>query len=172
VAICFPLHYPIGMNRRVYVLMILESWALGMVNFCAHPGFILHIHYCRSRAINHFFCHVPAMLILACRDSQVYEYTVFVCMILFLVFPFVGIVCSYCQVLITEGRKKAYSTCSTHLTMVTFYIVPFSPAEEKVLAVFYTILTPMFDPVIYSLRNKEEMVALGKVTQRICSPEK
>ncbi|XP_003479800.3 olfactory receptor 2L3-like [Cavia porcellus] len=186
-AICFPLHYPIVVNRTVCVVLILGSWAMGAVNSCAHTVYALSIPYCRSRAINHFFCHVPAMLMLACRDTRVYEYTVFVSTILFLVFPFLGIVCSYGRVLITvyrmrsqEGRKKAYSTCSTHLTVVTFYYAPFaytylrpkslqSPAEDKVLAVFYIFLTPMLNPVIYSLRNKEVMGAFGRMTQRMCS---
>ncbi|KAM6149000.1 olfactory receptor 2L3-like [Erethizon dorsatum] len=187
VAICCLLHYPIHMNRRVCALMILGSWALGAVNACAHTVYILRIPYCRSRAINHFFCNVSAMLTLACGDTSFQEYTVFLSTIIFLLFPFIAIVFSYGKVFLTvyhmrsrEGRKKAYSTCSTHLTVVTFYIAPFaysylrpkslrSPAEDKVLAVFYTVLTPMLNPVIYSLRNKEVTGALGRVTQRICS---
>ncbi|XP_005342416.2 olfactory receptor 2L3 [Ictidomys tridecemlineatus] len=187
VAICCPLHYPIRMNKRICVLMILGSWMMGSVNSCAHTIYALHIPYCRSRIINHFFCDVPAMLTLACMDTWVYEYTVFVSTTLFLVFPFIVIVCSYGRILLAichmhsgEGRKKAYSTCSTHLTVVTFYYAPFaytylhprslrSPAEDKVLAVFYTILTPMLNPIIYSLRNKEVMGAFSRLTQRICS---
>ncbi|XP_006219636.2 olfactory receptor 2L3-like [Vicugna pacos] len=187
VAICFPLHYPIRISRRVCVLMITGSWIMGSVNSCAHTTYALHIPYCRSRAINHFFCDVPAMLTLACMDTWVYEYTVFVCSTLFLVLPFVIIACSYGCVLLAvhrmrsaEGRKKAFSTCSTHLTVVTFYYVPFaytylrprslrSPAEDKALAVFYTVLIPMLNPIIYSLRNKEVMGALRRVIQRICS---
>ncbi|XP_072794403.1 olfactory receptor 2L3-like [Vicugna pacos] len=187
VAICFPLHYPIRISRRVCVLMITGSWIMGSVNSCAHTTYALHIPYCRSRAINHFFCDVPAMLTLACMDTWVYEYTVFVSTTLFLVLPFVIIACSYGCVFLAvhrmrsaEGRNKAFSTCSTHLTVVTFYYVPFaytylrprplrSPAEDKALAVFYTILTPMLNPVIYSLRNKEVMGALRRVIQRICS---
>uniref|UniRef100_A0A8C3YGC1 Olfactory receptor n=1 Tax=Catagonus wagneri TaxID=51154 RepID=A0A8C3YGC1_9CETA len=186
VAICFPLHYPIRISRRVCVSMIMGSWIMGSINSCAHTTYALHIPYCRSRAINHFFCDVPAMLTLACMDTWVYEYTVFVSTTLFLVLPFIIIACSYGRVLLAvfhmnsaEGRKKAYSTCSTHLTVVTFYYAPFvytylrprslrSPTEDKALAVFYTILTPMLNPVIYSLRNKEVMEALRRVTQRIC----
>ncbi|XP_053758858.1 olfactory receptor 2L3 [Panthera pardus] len=186
VAICFPLHYPTRMSKKVCVLMITGSWIMGSINSCAHTVYALHIPYCRSRSINHFFCDVPAMLTLACMDTWVYEYTVFVSTTLFLVFPFIGIACSYGRVLLaicrmhsTEGRKRAYSTCSTHLTVVTLYYVPFaytylrprslrSPAEDKVLAVFYTILTPMLNPIIYSLRNKEVMGALRRMIQRIC----
>ncbi|CAK7307035.1 Olfactory receptor 2L5 [Vulpes lagopus] len=185
VAICFPLHYPIRMSKKVCVLMITGSWIMGSVNACAHTVYAFHIPYCRSRNINHFFCDVPAMLTLACMDTWVYEYTVFVSTILFLAFPFIGIVCSYGRVLLaicrmqsTEGRKKAYSTCSTHLTVVTLYYAPFvytylcprsfrSPTENKILTVFYTILTPVLNPIIYSLRNKEVMGALRRLIQRI-----
>ena len=187
VAICFPLHYPIRISKRVCVLMITGSWIMGALNSCAHTTYALHIPYCRSRALNHFFCDVPAMLTLACIDTWVYEYTVFVSTTLFLVLPFIVIACSYGRVLFAvyrmnsaEGKKKAYSTCSTHLTVVTFYYAPFvytylrprslrSPTEDKALAVFYTILTPMLNPLIYSLRNKEVMEALRRVTQRLCS---
>ncbi|KAB0385562.1 hypothetical protein FD755_000518 [Muntiacus reevesi] len=187
VAICFPLHYPIKISRRVCVLMITGSWIMGSINSCAHTTYALQIPYCRSRAINHFFCDVPAMLTLASMDTWVYEYTVFVSTILFLLCPFIGIALSYGRVLLTvyrmnsaEGKKKAYSTCSTHLTVVTFYYAPFaytylrprylrSPTEDKALAVFYTILTPVLNPVIYSLKNKEVMGALRRAIQRICS---
>ncbi|XP_014409029.2 olfactory receptor 2L5-like [Camelus ferus] len=187
VAICFPLHYPIRMSKRMYVLMITGSWIMGSINSCAHTTYALHIPYCRSRAINHFFCDVPAMLTLICMDMCVYEYTVFVSTSLFLLLPFTGIACSYGRVLLAvyrvrsaEGRKRAYSTCSAHLTVVTLYSAPFvytylhpkflrTPTEDKVLAVFYTILTPILNPLIYSLINKEVMGALKRVIQRICS---
>ncbi|XP_008708505.1 olfactory receptor 2L8-like [Ursus maritimus] len=187
VAICFPLHYAIRMSKRLCVLMIMGSWIMGSINSCAHTAYILHIPYCQSRAINHFFCDVPAMVNLACMDTWVYEYTVFVSTTLYLMFPFIGIACSYgrvlhaiCRMQSTEGRKKAYSTCSTHLTVVTFYYAPFvytylrprslrSPTEDKILAVFYTILTPMLNPIIYSLRNKEVIGALIRLIQRIQS---
>ena len=187
VAICFPLHYPIKISRRVCVFMIIGSWLLGSINSCAHTIYALQIPYCRSRTINHFFCDVPAMLTLACMDTWVYEYTVFVSTTIFLLLPFTCIVFSYGRVLLavyrmhsTEGKKKAYSTCSTHLTVVTFYSAPFaytylrpkslrSPTEDKVLAVFYTILTPTLNPVIYSMRNKEVMGALRRAIRRICS---
>uniref|UniRef100_A0A8C3WD51 Olfactory receptor n=1 Tax=Catagonus wagneri TaxID=51154 RepID=A0A8C3WD51_9CETA len=187
VAICFPLHYSIRISRRLCVLRVIGSWIIGSVNSCAHTTYALHIPYCQSRTINHFFCDVPAMLTLACIDTWIYEYTVFVSTSLFLLLPFIGIACSYGCVLLAvyhmnsaEGKKKAYSTCSTHLTVVTFYYAPFvytylrprflrTPTEDKTLAVFYTILTPMLNPLIYSLRNKEVMGALRRVTEKICS---
>ncbi|XP_049730604.1 olfactory receptor 2L13-like [Elephas maximus indicus] len=181
VAICRPLHYPTCMSRRVCVQMIIGSWILGSVNSLAHTVYALHIPYCWSRAIDHFFCDIPAMLPLACMDTWVYEYMVFVSTSLFLLLPFLGITASYGRVLLAvyhmhskEGRKKAFTTCSTHLTVVTFYYAPFvytylrprnlrSPAEDKNLAVFYTILTPMLNPIIYSLRNKEVLGAMTRV---------
>ncbi|KAM4868421.1 olfactory receptor 2L13-like [Urocitellus parryii] len=181
VAICHPLHYPIRMSKMKCVKMILGSWTLGSINSLAHTVYALHLPYCRSRAINHFFCDVPAMLPLACVDTWDYEYMVFVSTSLFLLLPFLGITASYGRVLFAvfhmrskEGRKKAFTTCSTHLTVVTFYYAPFvytylrprslrSPAEDKILAVFYTILTPMLNPIIYSLRNKEVLGAMRRV---------
>ncbi|XP_004697283.1 olfactory receptor 2L13 [Echinops telfairi] len=181
VAICHPLHYPNRMSRRMCVQMIVGSWSLGSINSLAHTVYALHIPYCRSRDIDHFFCDVPAMLPLACMDTWVYEYMVFVSTGLFLLLPFLGITASYGRVLWAvyhmrskEGRKKAFTTCSTHLTVVTFYYAPFiytylrprnlrSPAEDKILAIFYTILTPMLNPIIYSLRNKEVLGAMTRV---------
>ncbi|XP_006158471.1 olfactory receptor 2L13 [Tupaia chinensis] len=181
VAICHPLHYSIRMSKWMCVKMIVGSWILGSINSLAHTAYALHIPYCRSRAINHFFCDVPAMLPLACMDTWVYEYMVFVSTSLFLLLPFIGITASYGRVLFAvyhmqskEGRKKAFTTCSAHLTVVTFYCAPFaytylrprhlrSPAEDKILAVFYTILTPMLNPIIYSLRNKEVLGAMTRV---------
>ncbi|XP_006070077.3 olfactory receptor 2L2-like [Bubalus bubalis] len=186
VAICLPLHYPIKISRKVCMLMIIGSWIMGSINSCAHTTYAFRISYCKSRVINHFFCDVPAMLTLACMDTWIYEYTVFMSTIFFLLLPFIGIACSYGRVLFavyhmhsTKGRKKAYSTCSTHLTVVTFYYMPFAytylrprafrtPTEDKALAVFYTILTPMLNPVIYSLRNKEVIGALRRLIHRFC----
>ncbi|XP_004686639.1 PREDICTED: olfactory receptor 2L13-like [Condylura cristata] len=190
VAICHPLHYPIRMSKRICVKMIIGSWILGITNSFAHTIYAFHIPYCQSRAIDHFFCDIPAMMPLACMDTWVYEYLVFVSTIFFLLVPFLGITASYCRVLFAiyhmhskEGRKKAFTTCSTHLTVVTFYYVPFvytyfrprsfrSPAEDKILAVFYTILTPMLNPIIYSLRNKEVLGAMIRVFPLLFSKKK
>uniref|UniRef100_A0A8D1SMT2 Olfactory receptor n=1 Tax=Sus scrofa TaxID=9823 RepID=A0A8D1SMT2_PIG len=187
VAICFPLHYYIRVSKRICVLMIIGSWIMGSINSFAHTAYALNIPYCQSRAINHFFCDVPAMLTLACIDTWVYESTVFVSTTIFLLVPFTCIAFSYGRILLvvhhmnsTEGKKKAYSTCSTHLTVITLYSAPFAytylrpkflrtPTEDKVLAMLYTIFTPMLNPIIYSLRNKEVMGALRRVIQRICS---
>ncbi|XP_072472581.1 olfactory receptor 2L8-like [Notamacropus eugenii] len=181
VAICRPLHYSILMNKRVCLLMIVGSWMSSFINSVFHTVYVLSIPYCMSRIINHFFCDIPAMLPLACMDTWAYEYTVFFSTNLFLLVPLIGIMASYGRVLYavyhmqsSQGKKKAFTTCSTHLTVVFFYCAPFmytyltprslrSPEEEKNLAVFYTILTPMLNPIIYTLRNKEVLGALQRV---------
>ncbi|XP_004648505.1 olfactory receptor 2L3-like [Octodon degus] len=187
IAICFPLHYSVRMSNRMCLLLIAGSLAVGFFNGCAHTLYVFHLPYCEHRVTNHFFCNVPAMSNIACTDTRVYEYILTLCASLILLIPFLGTLLSYGLVLRAvyymrsrEGRKKAYSTCSTHLTVVTFYYAPFaytyvrpkslrSPGEDKVLAVFYTIITPMLNPVIYSLRNKKVTGALGRESQRICA---
>ncbi|XP_036603189.1 olfactory receptor 2L3-like [Trichosurus vulpecula] len=184
VAICRPLHYHNLMNKRMYLLMISGSWVSSSINSIFHTTYILSMPYCKSRIINHFFCDIPAMVPLACMDTWAYEYTVMFSTNLFLFVPFLGIMASYGRVLYavhhmrsSQGRKKAFTTCSIHLTVVTFYYAPFvytylrprslrSPEEDKNLAVFYTILTPMLNPIIYSLRNKEVLEALQRVFGR------
>ncbi|KAM9034816.1 olfactory receptor 2L3-like [Sarcophilus harrisii] len=181
VAICRPLHYPILMSKRMCLLMIAGSWVSASINSIFHTTYILCMPYCKSRIINHFFCDIPAMVPLACINTWTYEYMVLFSTSLFLLVPFIGIMASYGRVLYavyhmrtTQGRKKAFTTCSTHLTVVTFYYGPFmytylrppslrSPEEDKNMAVFYTILTPMLNPIIYSLRNKEVLGALQRV---------
>ncbi|XP_027716966.1 olfactory receptor 2L2-like [Vombatus ursinus] len=184
VAICCPLHYPILMNKRMCLLMIAGSWLSSSINSICHTVYALSMPYCKSRIINHFFCDIPAMLPLACMDTWTYEYTVLFSTSLFLLVPFLGIIASYGQVLYavhcmhsSQGKKKAFTTCSTHLTVVSFYYAPFvytylrppslhSPEEDKNLAIFYTILTPMLNPIIYSLRNKEVLGALQRLFGR------
>ncbi|XP_027716953.1 olfactory receptor 2L3-like [Vombatus ursinus] len=184
VVICHPLHYPILMNKRMCLLMIAGSWVTSSINSICHTVYVLSMPYCKSRIINHFFCDIPAMVPLACMDTWAYEYTVFFSTNLFLFVPFLGIMASYSQVLYavhlmrsTQGRKKAFTTCSTHLTVVTFYCVPFmytylrppslcSPEEDKNLSVICTILTPMLNPIIYSLRNKEILGAFQRILGR------
>ncbi|XP_027716962.1 olfactory receptor 2L3-like [Vombatus ursinus] len=181
VAICRPLHYPVLMNKRSCLLMIAGSWLSSSINAICHSVYILSMPYCKSKIINHFFCDIPAMVPLACMDTWAYEYTVFLSTFLFLLTPFLGIMASYGRVLYavhhmrsSQGKKKAFTTCSTHLTVVSFYYAPFvytylrprsqrSPEEDKNLAVFYTILTPMLNPIIYSLRNKEVLGALQRL---------
>ncbi|XP_012493708.1 PREDICTED: olfactory receptor 2L13-like, partial [Propithecus coquereli] len=107
VAICHPLHYPLRMGNRMCMKMITGSWTLGSINSLAHTVYALRIPYCRSRATDHFFCDVPAMLPLACMDTWVYECMVFVSTTLFLLLPFLGITASYGRVLFAVYHMRS-----------------------------------------------------------------
>ena len=178
VAICHPLRYPILMNDYVSVLMAGGAWFIGIINSIVHTAYTLHFPFCGSRAIDHFFCEVPAMLVLSCVDTTHYERGVYVSGIIFLLVPFFLIFASYVQILLTvllmkskEARKKSFSTCFFHMIVVIMYYGPFiftymrpkkyhTPGQDKSLAIFYTILTPTFNPIIYSIRNKDVLEAM------------
>lgn len=177
-AICHPLHYPVLMNDYVRNLIAGGSWLVGTVNSIVHTAYALHFPFCGSRAIGHFFCEVPAMLKLSCVDTTLYEWGVYVSGLIFLLVPFSLIFASYVQILLTllqmkssEARKKSFSTCSFHMIVVTMYCGPFiftymrpksyhTPGQDKYLAIFYTILTPTLNPIIYSFRNKDVLEAM------------
>ncbi|KAM7242349.1 hypothetical protein CapIbe_006820 [Capra ibex] len=178
VAICHPLRYPILMNDCVSVLMAGGAWFIGIINSIVHTAYALHFPFCGTRVIDHFFCEVPAMLVLSCVDTTLYERGIYVSGIIFLLVPFSLIFASYVQILLTvlqmkssEAWKKSFSTCFFHMIVVIMYYGPFiftymrhkkyhTPGQDKFLAIFYTILTPSFNPVIYSFRNKDVLEAL------------
>ncbi|XP_064451687.1 olfactory receptor 2AJ1-like [Mirounga angustirostris] len=178
VAICHPLHYPILMNDYVRILMARGSWIVGTINFIVHTAYALQFPFCGPRAIDHFFCEVPAMLKLSCVDTTLSERGVYVSGLIFLLVPSSLILASYVQILLTvlqmkssEVRKKSFSTCSFHMIVVTMYYGPFiftymrpksyhTPGQDKYLAIFYTILTPTLNPIIYSFRNKDVLKAM------------
>ncbi|XP_070115934.1 olfactory receptor 2AJ1 [Equus caballus] len=178
VAICHPLCYPILMNDYVSSLMATGSWLVGTVNSIVHTAYTLQLPFCGSRAIDHFFCEVPAMLKLSCVDTTHCERGVYVSGIIFLLIPFSLIFASYVQVLLTvlqkkssEAQKKLFSTCFFHMIVVIMYYGPFiftymgpksyhTPGQDKFLAIFYTIVTPTLNPIIYSFRNKDVLGAM------------
>ena len=178
VAICHPLRYHILMNDYVSVLMAGGAWFIGIINSIIHTTYALHFPFCDSRAIDHFFCEVPAMLMLSCVDTTHYERGVYVSGIIFLLVPFFLIFASYVQILLTvlqmkskEARKKSFPTCFFHMIVVIMYYGPFiftymrpkkyhTPGQDKSLAIFYTILTPTLNPIIYSIRNKDVLEAM------------
>ncbi|XP_069448954.1 olfactory receptor 2AJ1-like [Ovis canadensis] len=178
VAICHPLRYPILMNDYVSVLMAAGAWFIGIINSIVHTAYALHFPFCGTRVIDHFFCEVPAMLVLSCVDTTHYERGIYISGIIFLLVPFSLIFASYVQILLTvlqmkssEAWKKSFSTCFFHMIVVIMYYGPFiftymrpkkyhTPGQDKFLAIFYTILTPSFNPVIYSFRNKDVLEAL------------
>ncbi|XP_004696919.1 olfactory receptor 2T11 [Echinops telfairi] len=190
VAVCNPLRYPVLMNRKVCLLLAAGAWFGGSLDGFLLTPITMNVPYCGSRSINHFFCEIPAVLRLACADTSLYETLMYICCVLMLLIPISIISTSYSLILLTvhrmrstEGRKKAFTTCSSHLTVVSIfygaafytYVLPQSfhtPEKDKVVSAFYTIVTPMLNPLIYSLRNKDVMGAFKKIFARCCSAQK
>ncbi|XP_037374372.1 olfactory receptor 2T27-like [Talpa occidentalis] len=181
VAICQPLRYPILISPKVCVLLLLVTWLGSLINALVQVAYSLSLPYCASREIHHFFCEMPALLKLACADTSQYEKGAYVTAVIFYIPPISAIVGSYGRILSTvlgmgsgQGLRKTLATCSSHMTVVLLfygaatakYIVPKSyrsPEQEEVVSVFYTIITPMLNPLIYSLRNKDVTRAFRKV---------
>uniref|UniRef100_H0XPM3 Olfactory receptor n=1 Tax=Otolemur garnettii TaxID=30611 RepID=H0XPM3_OTOGA len=183
-AICNPLRYPVLMTPRVCVQMATGSWAGGVLVSLVHTVYAMHFSICGSRKIHHFYCEVMALLKLSCESTSTYEKVVLVSGVVFLLIPFGLILISYTLILLTvihinsrKGRNKALATCSSHLGVVSLYFGPamiiymtpgssLPPEVDQHLFVFDAIITPMMNPLIYSLRNKEVLGALRKVLGR------
>ncbi|KAM5318302.1 uncharacterized protein AAES06_018266 [Glossophaga mutica] len=181
VAICHPLHYPLVMNRKVCVLLVAGSWMGGIPIQMGQTVQIFSLPFCGSNLINHFFCDIPPVLKLACGNTAVNKTMVYIAAVLLLTVPSLWILVSYGKIILTilklpsaTSRAKAFSTCSSHLIVVTLFfgsatITYFSPKSQdlagtnKVLSLFYTIATPLFNPMVYSLRNKDVVKALKKL---------
>ncbi|XP_003404997.2 olfactory receptor 2T29-like [Loxodonta africana] len=180
-AICHPLRYPVLMNYRICLFLATGCWFLGSVDGFILTPITMTFLFCRSREIHHFFCEVPAVMKLSCSDTSLIETLMYLCCVLMLLIPVIVISSSYTFILLTihrmnsaEGRKKAFTTCSSHMTVVILfygaaiytYMIPSSyhtPEKDMVVSFFYTILTPVLNPLIYSLRNKDVTEAMKKV---------
>ncbi|XP_002713937.4 olfactory receptor 2M3-like [Oryctolagus cuniculus] len=180
VAICHPLRYPVLMKWKTCCLLALASWIGGMADSIVDVAVVFSFPYCGSLEVDHFFCEVPALLRLSCADTSLFEDLIYACCVLMLLLPLGVIVASYARVLTTvirmpstEGKQKALTTCSSHLAVVSLYYggAMFSymqwssartPVRDRATSIFYTILTPMLNPLIYSLRNREVAKALRK----------
>uniref|UniRef100_A0A287DAL7 Olfactory receptor n=2 Tax=Ictidomys tridecemlineatus TaxID=43179 RepID=A0A287DAL7_ICTTR len=180
-AICSPLHYPLVMNPKKCHLLAAGSWLGGMPVQIGQTCQIFSLHFCYSNQINHFFCDIPPIVKLACGDTSVHEVSVYIVVILVGAVPFMLILVSYTKIIATilrlptaQGRTKAFSTCSSHLLVVVLFfgsasITYFRPKSshsagtDKLLSLFYTIVTPMFNPVIYTLRNQDVIAALRRL---------
>ncbi|XP_012886594.1 PREDICTED: olfactory receptor 10C1-like [Dipodomys ordii] len=179
-AICSPLHYATRMSRGVCAHLAMVSWGVGFMVGLGQTNSIFSLDFCGPCEIDHFFCDLPPILALACGDTSHNEVAMFVAAVLCISSPFVLILASYARILAAvlvmpspEGRHKALSTCSSHLLVVTLfygstsvtYLRPkasHSPGTDKLLALFYTAVTSMLNPIIYSLRNKEVKAALRR----------
>lgn len=180
VAICNPLLYPLIMNNRLCNQLAACCWITGIPVHIGFTCLIFSLPFCGNNQLNHFFCDIPPVLKLACGDTFMIEMLVYAVAVLVVTIPFTLILGSYVKIISTilklpsaTGRAKAFSTCSSHLMVVALffgsgimtYMRPKSShltGMDKFLSLFYTIVTPMFNPIIYCLRNKDVMGALKK----------
>ncbi|NXC43957.1 O1020 protein, partial [Penelope pileata] len=184
VAICSPLLYAISMSSRVCALLVGGSYLAGVVNATIHTGFALRLSFCGPNVINHFYCDGPPLYAISCTDPTINEITMFVVVGFNMLITNLTILTSYSYILVTvfrmrsaSGKRKTFSTCASHLATVTLFYASaasmysrpssrHSQHLDKAASVFYTMVTPMLNPLIYSLRNKEVKDALGRVMER------
>ncbi|XP_075415089.1 olfactory receptor 13C7-like [Tenrec ecaudatus] len=195
VAICNPLRYPVIMSRAAYVPMAAGSWAAGCTTAMVQTSLAMQLPFCGDNVINHFTCEILAVLKLACGDISVNVISMGVANVIFVGIPVLLIFVSYVFILTTilripsaEGRKKAFSTCSAHLTVVVvfygtilfMYGKPKSKdplgadkqdLSDKLISLFYGVVTPMLNPIIYSLRNKDVKAAARTLVFQRQSPQ-
>ncbi|NXG43880.1 O10C1 protein, partial [Psilopogon haemacephalus] len=185
-AVCYPLHYTITMNNRVCKSLVSGSYICGSAVGLVHTIITFSLPFC-GVAINHFFCEIQPLLELLCGNTSPSEIQVIVVAIFAIVSPFLLIIYSYIRIISTilrmpstESQQKAFSTCSSHLLVVTLfygtassmYLRPkssYSASADKLLSLSYTVVTPLLNPVIYSLRNEEVKRAFRKRWRKIKS---
>uniref|UniRef100_A0A8C3YL71 Olfactory receptor n=1 Tax=Catagonus wagneri TaxID=51154 RepID=A0A8C3YL71_9CETA len=173
VAICKPLLYGSKMSRSVCFALVATPYIYGFANGLAQTILMLRLSFCGPNEINHFYCADPPLLVLACSDTYVKETAMFVvagfnltCSLTIILISYIFISTAILRIRSAEGRRKAFSTCGSHLMAVTvfygtlfcMYLTPPSEAsveQGKIVAVFYNFLSPMLNPLIYSLRNKD-----------------
>ncbi|KAG8507230.1 Olfactory receptor 508 [Galemys pyrenaicus] len=184
VAICSPLLYSTHMSPRVCILLEGVSYLGGCVNAWTFTGCLLNLSFCGPNKINHFFCDYSPLLKLSCSHDFTSEIipaissgSIIVVTVFVIALSYVYILFSILKMRSTEGRRKAFSTCTSHLTAVTLfygtitfiYVMPkssYSTEQNKVISVFYIVVIPMLNPLIYSLRNKEVKEAMKKFITR------
>ncbi|KAB0387171.1 olfactory receptor 7C2-like [Muntiacus reevesi] len=184
VAICHPLHYMVIMNPWVCGLLALGSWSLSVTGSLLETLTVLRLSFCMNMKIPHFFCDLLEVLKLTCSDTLINNIVVYFVVIVLGVFPLFGIFFSYSQIFSSilripsaRGKYKAFSTCGSHLFVVSLFYgtglgvylssaVTSSSRTSLVASVMYTTVTPMLNPFIYSLRNRDMKGALGRLLRR------
>uniref|UniRef100_G3TXF5 Olfactory receptor n=2 Tax=Loxodonta africana TaxID=9785 RepID=G3TXF5_LOXAF len=184
VAICNPLRYPVVMSQKVCIRLLVWSYLMGFLTAAVNTSYTFSLNFCKSNVINHFFCDEPPILALACSDIyfNIMLITVFVGFnltftVLAVIFSYIFIFDTILKISSTAGRKKAFSTCVSHLTAVTVFYGTLSymylhhgtnktQEQEKAASVFYGIIIPMINPLIYSLRNQDVRDALKGIRKK------
>ncbi|XP_011846626.1 PREDICTED: olfactory receptor 2B2 [Cercocebus atys] len=185
VAICRPLHYSIVMHQRLCLQLAAASWISGFSNSVLQSTWTLKMPLCGHKEVDHFFCEVPALLKLSCVETTANEAELFFISVLFLLIPVTLVLISYAfivqavlRIQSAEGRRKAFGTCGSHLivvslfygTAISMYLQPPSPRSKdrgKMVSLFYGIIAPMLNPLIYTLRNKEVKEAFKRLVARV-----
>ncbi|XP_039074440.1 olfactory receptor 10T2-like [Hyaena hyaena] len=189
VAICNPLNYTLVVSRATCLRLVLASGFCGFVISAVVHVLVFSVPFCATNRINHFFCDISPVIKLGCTDTNLKEMVIFFLSILVLLVPFVLIFISYVFIISTilkiasaEGQRKAFATCASHLTVVVvhygcasfIYLRPtslYSSDKDRLMAVTYTVITPLLNPLVYTLRNKEVKMALSKVLSRYSFPK-
>ncbi|EDL12740.1 olfactory receptor family 1 subfamily E member 30 [Mus musculus] len=184
VAICFPLHYASIMSPKLCVSLVLLIWVLTTLYAMLHTLLLTRLSFCENNVIPHFFCDLSALLKLACSDIHINELVILIIGGLVVLLPFLLIIVSYARIISsilkvpsTRGIHKLFSTCGSHLSVVSLfygtiigiYLGPSannSTLKDIVMSMMYTVVTPMLNPFIYSLRNRDIKGALKKVFQK------
>ncbi|CAD7687365.1 unnamed protein product [Nyctereutes procyonoides] len=184
VAICNPLRYPTVMSQAACVQLLVGSYFIGFLNASVNTSFAFSLNFCKSNKINHFFCDEPPLLALSCSniDFNIMLLTVFVGFnlmftVLVVIFSYIYILAAILKISSAAGRKKAFSTCASHLTAVIIFYGTLSymylhhgtkesQEQEKMASVFYGIMIPMLNPLIYSLRNQDVKEALKGIRKK------
>ncbi|XP_075185838.1 olfactory receptor 5B21-like [Anomaloglossus baeobatrachus] len=187
VAICRPLHYKSIMNIRLCIYLVAMSWTVGFINSCILVLPTLNLPFCGSNYVNHFFCEIPPFLLMSCVDTRVNEIIIYISAAIIVMSSFFLTVISYIHIVTTilkihsiKGRYKVFSTCASHLLVVTvyygtimiMYVRPHSTqyhTMDKIISLLYTTVTPMLNPFIYSMRNKDFLGAIYKFHNQVCS---
>ncbi|KAM6214277.1 olfactory receptor 6C68-like [Rhynchocyon petersi] len=184
VAICKPLHYRIIMSSRVCKIMVVCCWMVGFVMIFSLLILVLNLQFCGSNVIDHFGCDVPPMLKISCSDTALIELMIIICAVLTFIITLVCVVLSYIYIIKTilkfpsvQQRKKAFSTCSSHMIVVSItysscIFIYLKPAKEKVeinkgVSVLISSISPMLNPFIYTLRNKQVKQAFNDTLKKI-----
>ncbi|XP_039200167.1 olfactory receptor 9G4-like [Crotalus tigris] len=184
VAICNPLLYATAMPKKLCVQLVVGSYVAGFANAIAHTANTFRLRFCGKNIINHYFCDVVPLVKMACDDTQVYELILtaligsnMLATTVVILSSYIGIGAAIVRIRSAAGRRKAFFTCSAHMVSVTLfygsilimYCRPHSqhtPNSDKANALFYTVVNPLVNPLIYSLRNKDVKAAFKKIWGR------
>ncbi|XP_006989780.3 olfactory receptor 8H1-like [Peromyscus maniculatus bairdii] len=184
IAICKPLHYPVIMSSRCCLVLLTGSYVIGAVDSSVTVLGMITLHFCKSNVIRHFYCDTSPLLSLSCSSTNKVEVIIFIFAgstilgsLITISVSYVSILSTILKINSTSGKQKAFSTCASHLlgvtvfysTLIFTYLKPsksYSLGKDQVASVFYTILIPMLNPLIYSLRNKEVKGAVVRLVKK------